>query len=256
MTDVPNFPDSDPPIDGWTLEQLLAGDGPANGFAAGAEVAGLAAFVSAARGPAAPAELTGETAIVAAFKDSVHADISGPARSRLRRSAMLSTFLGSKLAVAAAASGLSLTGVSAAAYANALPAPVQSFAHHTIGAPAPHTDKPATTPVGPDATGKAAYGLCTAYAAEQAHGKAGTHSIAFRNLATAAGGADKITAYCANVPQPGSSPSEHPTGAPSSHPTSAPDSHPTGAPDSHPTGAPDSHPTGAPASHPGAPAGH
>jgi hypothetical protein len=250
MTDVPNFPDSDPPIDGWTLEQLLAGDGEqlVSGLEPGAGVAALAAFVSAARGTATSAELLGETAVVAAFAEAVHADISGPARSRPRRSAMLSTFLGSKIALAAAAGGLSLAGASAAAYANALPAPAQSFAHHTIGAPAPHTHKPATTPVGPDASGKAAYGLCTAYATEQAHGKAGTHSIAFRNLATAAGGADKITAYCANVPQPGSTPSVHPTGAP--------ESHPTGAPDSHRSGAPATHPSGPPARHPGAPAGH
>jgi hypothetical protein len=53
-------------------------------------------------------------------------------------------------------------------------------------------------PVGPDATGPAAHGLCTAYS-HRGHGRSFGHSIAMRNLARAAGGADRIQAYCSSV---------------------------------------------------------
>ncbi|MDQ1531078.1 MAG: hypothetical protein QOE37_1183, partial [Microbacteriaceae bacterium] len=51
------------------------------------------------------------------------------------------------------------------------------------------------TAVGPDATGPAGKGLCTAYL----HGGLGATSIALRNLTSAAGGSDGIAAYCASV---------------------------------------------------------
>jgi len=51
-------------------------------------------------------------------------------------------------------------------------------------------------------------------------------SVAFRNLATAAGGVNKIAAYCAKVPHPGASEagrsSTHPSGKPSTHPGGKP----------------------------------
>ena len=90
---------------------------------------------------------------------------------------------------------------------------------------------PSSTPVGPDATGPAAFGLCNAYKHASVHGKSAKHSIAFRNLAAAAGGVDKIEAYCATIPHPGSgSPASHPSGKPSDLP-----SHPTGKPSDLPT---------------------
>jgi hypothetical protein len=67
----------------------------------------------------------------------------------------------------------SATALAAAAYTGTLPAPAQQFAHSVIGAPSPQPGhRPGTqqvTPartgaVGPDATGPAAFGLCTAYA--------------------------------------------------------------------------------------------
>jgi len=90
---------------------------------------------------------------------------------------------------------------------------------------------PSSTPVGPDATGPAAFGLCNAYKHASVHGKSAQHSIAFRNLARAAGGAANIAAYCATIPHPGSgSPSSHPTGKPSDLP-----SHPSGKPSDLPS---------------------
>lgn len=148
---------------------------------------------------------------------------------------MLSTLLGAKLGAALAAGAVSFGGVAAAAYTGVLPAGLQDFAHTTVGAPAANHGKSADhkpagsttkSAVGPDATGKAAFGLCTAWEHVQANGKAAEKSVAFRNLATAAGGTTKIAAYCAKVPHPGASktakPSTHPTGKPSTHPTGKP----------------------------------
>ncbi len=166
---------------------------------------------------------------------------------------MLTSLLSAKLAAAAAAGAVTLGGAAAAAYADALPAPVQKLAHDTIGAPAVRQSGPAT-PVGPQATGKAGYGLCTAYAHLKAHGTAKQKAVAFRNLATAAGGAANVTAYCAGVAHPGATtsgnPASHPTGEPASHSTGKPTTHPTGKSASHPTGKPTTHPTGKPASRP------
>jgi hypothetical protein len=50
---------------------------------------------------------------------------------------------------------------------------------------------------GPDATGPAAFGLCTAWAAHQRNGAEPTGSVAFQNLATAAGGETGVAAFCA-----------------------------------------------------------
>jgi hypothetical protein len=167
---------------------------------------------------------------------------------------LLTSLISAKLAAIAAAAAVALGSAAAAAYAGALPAPAQKLAHDTIGAPAarpgPHPAHPAT-PVGPDPAGHAAYGLCTAYAHLKAQGSAKQKAVAFRNLATAAGGAAKITAYCAGIAHPGATPSSppasHPTDKPTSHPTGKPTSHPSGKPTSHPTGGkPTSHPTGKP----------
>jgi hypothetical protein len=104
--------------------------------------------------------------------------------------------------------------------------------------------------VGPRATGKARYGLCTAYAHLKADGTARQKAVAFRNLATAAGGAANVTAYCAAVAHPGAAasgkPAGHSTGRPAGHPTGKPTTHPTG----HPSGKPTTHPTGKPTGHP------
>ena len=48
---------------------------------------------------------------------------------------MLASLLSAKLAAARLAAAVTLGGAAAAAYAGKLPAPVQKFAHDTIGAP-------------------------------------------------------------------------------------------------------------------------
>jgi hypothetical protein len=207
-------------------------------------------------GPASD-ELAGEAAALAEFRNRVGVPAAA-SRSRHRRHPLLTSLLSAR-AAAAAAAALSLGGLATAAYAGALPAPAQQFAHHTIGAPAAGDSQTAGThpsatgtPAGPDAAGPAAFGLCTAYAHAKTHGNAQQKAVAFRNLAAAAGGAGNIATYCAAVPHPGASSSHtsHPTGPPTSHPTGPPTSHPTGPPTSHPTGPPTSHPTGPPTSHP------
>jgi hypothetical protein len=169
-----------------------------------------------------------------------------PARRPAWRPAVLSsvfsTVFATKLSAALAAGTVGLSGAAAAAYTGNLPDTLQDVAHDTIQAPAAHPNPKASgTPVGPDATGPAAYGLCQAFDKDKEHGKAKEKSIAFRNLAEAAGGADKVEAYCATVPKPSDSPSAKTTGKPTSTPA-----HPTGKPTSvpaHPTGKPTAAPT-------------
>ena len=230
----------------------------------------LADLVSALTAPAADAELAGFCQARAAYTTQLTPGFSG--RSLRWRPPMLDHLPSPKIAAALAAGVLSLGGLSAAAYAGALPETAQNIAHQIIGAPATHPGKggshapeqagaPTSTPAGPDATGAAAFGLCTAYQ----HSQGGDGSAAFENLAAAAGGADKIDAYCATIAQPGSA--AHATGKPSatpSHAVGVPSSlpaHPTGKPSTlpaHPTGKPSSlpaHPTGQPSTVPAHPTG-
>jgi hypothetical protein len=168
---------------------------------------------------------------------------------------LLTSLLSAKGAAAIAIVAIGVGGVATAAYAGKLPASAQQFAHDTIGAPAGHRshhDGRATgqagTPVGPNAAGHAAYGLCTAYAHASEHGNAAQKSTAFRNLVKAAGAADRVAGYCKAVPHPGTSHvrSLYRPGKPGSHP-----SHRTGKHGSHP-----SHRTGKPGSHPSHPTGN
>jgi hypothetical protein len=57
---------------------------------------------------------------------------------------------------------------------------------------------PTSTPVGPDATGAAAFGLCNAFT----HGGLNPTSTAYDALAEAAGGESGIATYCETVPAP------------------------------------------------------
>jgi hypothetical protein len=131
-------------------------------------------------------------------------------RGPSRRPRRLAPTLGARLAAAAGAVAVATLGAGvAAAYTGILPGTLQRFAHETLAAPAAHASVAAPTsqgtgnPVGPSVTGPAAYGLCHAYQQAEAHGNADQRSVAFRNLARAAGGADKVTAFCAPVQKPG-----------------------------------------------------
>jgi hypothetical protein len=108
----------------------------------------LARMLAAAAGPAEPGDLAGEDAARAAFRrprspagvshaaprSARHRLTARPARGRLPLVA----------ALAVAAAGL---GSATAAYAGALPSPIQHIAHEFIGAPAPHFDLSQSTPV-------------------------------------------------------------------------------------------------------------
>src|SRR5215831_4552482 len=241
-----------------SLAALLAGAEPLVGSAPRLQpVADVLAALMA--GPDRDA-LAGEAAAWAGFRNRVGVPVP-VSRSRHRRHPLLTPLLSARAAAATAVAALSLGGFATAAFAGALPAPAQQFAHHTFGAPAADGGQPTgthpsatTTPAGPDATGPnatgpAAFGLCTAWAHAKAHGTSSQQAVAFRNLAAAAGGASNVAAYCAAVPHPGasSSHSSHPTGPKASHhPNGPPASHPTGPPTSHPT----PHATGKPTSHP------
>jgi hypothetical protein len=252
---MPNFPWSGrrdvSGIEDTALAALLAGmELPADAAAGLRLVADVLAALRA--GPAGD-ELAGAAAALAEFRHRVGVSGQQP-RSRRRRPTMLTSLLRAKAAAVAAIAAITLGGAATAAFAGALPNSLQQFAHHTIGAPAPHSTA-SRTPVGPNAAGEAAFGLCNAYKHATTHGDAAEKAVAFRNLVKAAGGAEKVAAFCAAVPHPGhsASPSLHPTGAPSPHhPTGRPTSHPsphhpTGRPTSHPS---PHHPTGQPTSHP------
>jgi hypothetical protein len=133
----------------------------------------------------------------------------------------------SKIAAGVLAGGtIAAGGAATAAYTGTLPAPLQQTSHELIGAPAPAAvsaaaeqkpdaashgkgskaaDTPApqseATPAGPDATGPAAFGLCTAFT----NGGLDPASTAYKSLAAAANGSADIAAYCKSVPAPGQS---------------------------------------------------
>jgi hypothetical protein len=168
---------------------------------------------------------------------------------------MISSLIGAKLGATIAGVAVGLGGTAlAVAYAGSHPSE-NPDTHTVISAPAatttPHPSATKTkNGVGPDATGPAAFGLCNAWSHHQANG-AKTHgnaknSVAFRNLAAAAGGEQKIASYCAKIPHPtGTADPDEPGDKPTTHPTGKPSAHPTGAATTHPTGATTTHPTGA-----------
>jgi len=221
---------------------LAAGTRPAD---PSSPVQHVADALTALRAAPAGDEAAGKAAALAQFRQRVGVS-SPPIRSPRRRPTLLSSLLSAKAAAAAAVAVLGLGGVTTAAFANALPSAAQEFAHNTIGAPSPHASRSAHpgnnarhsgSPVGPNATGAAAFGLCTAYANATQHGTAAQQAVAFRNLENAAGGAANVASFCASVAHPGGSATPA-SGAPTSHPTGAPSSHPTGPPSPHPTGPP------------------
>jgi hypothetical protein len=250
-------PDGETPFNLSLVERLLAE--PADPRDAAEQ--DLATLFGALRAPAEPHELAREREHLAAFA-AARASATEPALPRRR--SVLATFLAAKTTVAAAALAAVAAG---AAYTGSLPTRLQNVAHETIGAPAvdakgqhpdatskPHPSRSAGDAKGPDATGSAAHGLCTAFTA----GGLSTKSTAYASLADAAGGADQIAAYCATVAKPGS-PSTHPTpqptGKPSDHPTGKPtdpgSGHSTGKPTDKTTGKPTAPHTGKPTDAPG-----
>jgi hypothetical protein len=134
---------------------------------------------------------------------------------------VLSSLIGARLGATLAGLAVGLGAVAVAAYTTSSAGGARDVDHTTIASSvgaSTSTPKPTATrtKVGPDATGPAAYGLCNAWTHHQANGAKPTDSVAFRNLATAAGGESKIAAYCATIPHPGNG--NHPTGKPTAKP--------------------------------------
>jgi hypothetical protein len=112
------------------------------------------------------------------------------------------------------------------------------------------------TPQGPDANGPAKHGLCTAWKARAGGPGRSEQSVAFTNLAKAAGGASKIAAFCADVAAPGAKggpagqgngkPADKQTGKPTDKPTDKATSKPTDKATGKPTDKPTVKPTGEP----------
>jgi len=208
-------------LDEGTAERLLTGrldpaDAPP-GYAL------TAAVLAAASAPPDADELAGEAAVVAFFAAAAR---SRPVSVRLltpRRSRVLTKLLTIK--AAAAVLGVLVGGGVAAAATGNLPAPAQQAAHALLGgagvpAPAGATVTTQAHPVGPDAAGSAALGVCRAWSA----GQGGQHGSkldapAFAALAKAAGGSDRIGDYCAQVSASaagGSGQGGRPSGVPAS----------------------------------------
>jgi hypothetical protein len=181
------------PLDEIIADQLVCGSvQPEDAPPGYSEVALL---LNAARGVA-PAPMPGREAavsnIVATIRLAPGPSVAPTEESRRR----VSKFFTLK-ALAIALPVMALTAGSAAAATGSLPGPAQSAVSHGLS----HVgiSVPSGTAVGPDAAGPAKAGLCEAYQASLAHGQAADHSVAFANLAKAAGGASNIPAYCAGV---------------------------------------------------------
>ncbi|KRE58977.1 hypothetical protein [Phycicoccus sp. Soil748] len=214
-----------PHLSDGQVEALLRGHRPAD-TAPGTDRA--ADLVHALTGPAVASELTGYRAAMTTYTDAFSMRTS----SRPRRLLLLSSLLGARTLAGVAGSALALGAVGAVVLTTsalgpshapeALPLATGSTTTTAASTHAPddadqsddadESEKDgtgsgsATAAVGPDAKGPAAFGLCNAWAHHQA--EAGTTatadtSVAFRNLAEAAGGEGKIAGYCANVPHPG-----------------------------------------------------
>ena len=210
--------EAEPPVaDQDLLERLL--DGRLDPGSVPPGYGGLARLLAAATAPAAPEELAGEQLVMAEFAAVMrsHAPTLVPRRTAVPRKVFTM-----KAAAAALVAVLSVGGVAAAAN-GLLP-----------GQASPVTDRPPATTataaagqgvgaaarvdlggaaqagatdaqgresaVGPDATAAARAGLCRAWqAGEDADHGSRADSVAFQALVAAAGGADKVAAYCEDV---------------------------------------------------------
>jgi hypothetical protein len=183
-------------------------------------------------GPAAD-ETAGRAAAAAEYRRRAGAPLRS-SRPRRVRPAVFLPMLRTRAGRAATVAVVGLGGIVVAAYAGALPAAAQQVAHDAIGAPQASNahDSPSaghgSTPVGPDASGHAKFGLCTAYAHGREHGSEAKTSVAFRNLVKAAGGAANVASYCARVPHPGALQSD--AGDQGGQPGTADRTHSTGKP--------------------------
>ena len=129
---------------------------------------------------------------------------TGPARRKLMVPGGTSR---AGLAIALSCAAVALVGMGAGSYTGALKDGI-----HTRPGPRrqAHADQahdglaiaaaPPTTAVAPEVQAPAAYGLCTAFDRSVQRGDDMAAAEAFRHLARAAGGAGRVAAYCATLP--------------------------------------------------------
>lgn len=134
---------------------------------------------------------------------------AGPARRKLLVPGGSSRV---RVAIALSCAAVALVGVGAAAYTGALNDGIRAARADTDQAHAlhayadqPHAGRviaaaPPTTAVAPEVQAPAAYGLCTAFDRSVQRGDDMAAAEAFRHLARAAGGAGRVAAYCATLP--------------------------------------------------------
>lgn len=213
-SDMTTFPWPTHP-EAQALDALL--DGGRRPEEAPAELRAVADFLLALQSPPDRREVAAWGQALTVYREVAgRPAMAGRSRARHQASAArrrrFAAPLRARLAAAAGAAAVAALGAGlAAAYTGVLPGTLQRFAHETLAAPAAHasTAGPApqrrSNPVGPSATGAAAYGLCRAYQQAEAHGTAAQRSVAFGNLVRAAGGADQVPAFCAPVQRPGAS---------------------------------------------------
>jgi hypothetical protein len=244
------FLEPTPPVaDQDVLERLL--DGRLDPAAVPPGYDGLARLLAATSGPATPEELAGERRALAEFAAVMR---SHPSTLVPRRAAMPSKLFTIRAAAAALVAVLSIGGVAVAA-TGLLPGQARDGAGQapsttTAGAAGHGLGEAAATDLdadvaaggaeahgrgsaaGPDATAAARAGLCRAWqAGEGADNGRRTDSVAFQALAAAAGGADRVAGYCADVTAGGAGAHERgqgspPSGSPPSTTVSPPSSGP------------------------------
>ena len=199
-----------------SLAALLAGAEPAEGCT-GALQPLADALAALTAGPASD-ELAGEAAALAEFHNRVVCQ-SLPVDHAIG-GIVCPPLLSVRAAAAAAVAALSLGGFATAAFAGALPAPAQQFAHHTFGAPAARGTRTtgthpsaAATPAGPDATGPRRPAMHR-LGARQSTRHPQPAGGGLPQPGRCRRGASNVAAYCAAVPHPraSASHSSHPTG--------------------------------------------
>jgi len=211
-----------------------------SGGSSRADRAGIVEVLELAAAPPHPEELAGRQAAVAAFARAWREGPAAPVR-RGRLRAWLSRALAVKAITVLAL--LSLGGVAVAAGTGTLPAGVQHGAHDLLtpfGVPVPDASSahgtptrpatphrsasPAPAPGSPAASADpAVHGLCEAWQAGQTNGQGKKVDAAvLTRLSAAAGGTEKIPAFCAAVLAPPPSPTTGPPAAPGGPPPSHP----------------------------------
>jgi hypothetical protein len=173
-------------------------------------------------------ELAGEAFAMAEFRNRV--GVPDPVRRPRRRPALLTSFMSAKVAVATAAIAITIGGVATAAFAGALPATAQRFAHDVIGAPADHSVSHSS-------------GHVTA-----AH-RTASHRPIRHHFWWHACGTPKSHPTGMPGPHPSWTATPRPSWTPGAHPSWTPRPRPAGTPRPHPTCTPAPYPSGTPRPH-------